>query len=126
MNVKGLPAHFDLFEGTLYDTRKPFETGAIRPQHEWHYSRISKARHVAATLRAGCVTWPGCYPLYFITCDGEAMCFDCVRKEFRRIVADFLTGDSGWKIAACEMNEENQDLFCCHCNEQIPSAWGDQ
>lgn len=82
MNVKGLPAHFDLFEGDLFDTRKPLETGKVRPRYEWHFSRMTKAREVAATLRAGCITPLGGYPgqwLYIGKCQTT---LEAVKEKF--------------------------------------------
>lgn len=89
---------------------------------------------IKARLRAGAYAWPGGYPLYFITDDGAALSFAAVRAEWRQIVWAHLTErscgltvarDTGWHIAGCEVNWEDEDLFCDHTGERIESAYGE-
>lgn len=118
--------HFQVFEGDLYDNRKEHEKKPLRRKFEWHFSRISNVSQFKATLRAGKVTTLGCYPLYFITHDGAALCFDCAKKQFRQVVWDFMHKTStGWRVVACDVNWESTDTHCDHCSEKIPSAYGD-
>lgn len=75
-------------------------------------------------LRAGAYTMPGCYPLVFITRDGGALCFACVRKEWRNIVDDHLRNMScGWRVEGCQVNWEDPHLFCDHCGKRVESAY---
>jgi len=30
-----------------------------------------------------------------------------------------------WRLVGVEINYEDTDLYCCHCGEQIESAYGD-
>ncbi len=117
---------FRTFGGDLYRDYPVAEFKTpVRTKFEYHFSRISKAKEVAACLRAGKCTWPGLYPLFFICDDGGSLCFDCVRKEFRRIASSMIGNcKDGWFIIACEVNWEDTECFCSHCNRQIESAYG--
>jgi hypothetical protein len=43
---------------------------------------ISDFRHA---MRNGAYAWPGGYPLYFVTSDGEALSFEAAKTERRAI-----------------------------------------
>lgn len=126
--IATLPDHLFVSstDGCLHDTRVPnWGATPLRADYQKTFARIDKLSQVKATLRAGSVTWPGCYPLFFITRDGAALCFDCARKEFRQVAWDFLNDCStGWRISGCDVNYENQELTCDHCNKKIDSAYG--
>ena len=78
-------------------------------------------------LDAGPYAWPGGYPVYFITHDGAALSFEAVREQFAQVVWDFINDAStGWRVCACEINYENDDLTCDHTGELIESAYGEQ
>lgn len=110
----------DVFEGDLYRGSQ-----VLRKDYKKHFSQINTLAQFKATLREGPRTWPGFYPLYFITHDGAALCFDCGRKEFRQIAWDFMHKTStGWRVVACDINYEDNDLHCDHCDKQIESAYG--
>lgn len=112
---------FRTFEGDLYRDRD-YPT----PEYKTPTRSISKAREVAACLRAGKFAWPGGYPLFFIASDSEALCFDCVRKEFAQVARSMIGNyRDGWAIVACDINYEDNDCFCAHCNKQIESAYGE-
>jgi hypothetical protein len=114
-------------DGHLYDTRR----------HEWHkmplrtcyrhtFARIKTGVQLRATLRAGDITFPGCYPLYFITSDGGALSFDTVRANLRNVLDSIRTESrDGWRVVACEVNYEDSELYDDHTGEQIPSAYGE-
>lgn len=70
--------------------------------------------------------WPGGYPIYIVMSDGEALCCACAKKELGRIAHATATKDrSGWQAEGTEINWEDPHLYCCHCNEQIESAYGE-
>lgn len=70
--------------------------------------------------------WPGGYPLAAITADGGCLCSDCVHSEWRLICAEsFENTNCGFRIAGVDVNWENTDLYCDHCNEPIESAYGE-
>lgn len=121
------PEHLAVYSGDLHDHRRPdWASNPIRRKYAYTFGRIRTAQQVAACLRNGQYAWPGGDPLFFITRDGAALCFECVRKEWRQVVYDFLHNCStGWRVEACDVNYESNDLFCDHCSEQIESADGD-
>lgn len=67
--------------------------------------------------------WPGGYPLYLVTQDGAALCTSCGRKEYRQIVWDYHhDASTGWRAVAADINWEDTELICDHCNKPIESA----
>lgn len=71
--------------------------------------------------------WPGGYPLYLITSDGEALSIDAAKENWREIVGAHLRKDRrcGWHIAAVAINWEDDSLYCSHSSERIESALGE-
>ena len=70
--------------------------------------------------------WPGGYPLFLVMSDGGALCLDCGKKEFRQIAyAHRHNLRDGWRVAAPDINWEETDLRCDHCNNKIESAYGE-
>jgi len=68
----------------------------------------------------------GGYPKYFITSDGEALSYDSAKKNQKRIVEAIKEASSdGWMVIGCEINWEDNDLYCCDTNVKIESAYGD-
>lgn len=98
----------------------------IRKQYSYTFSKINNTQQLRATIRAGSYQWPGGYPAYLIFGDGEACCFNCARKEYSRIAKDMKDGfGSQFEIVGCDINYEDNDLYCSHCNKQIESAYGE-
>lgn len=90
------------------------------------HSRISTGAQLRATLRAGASTWPGGYPLYFVTSDGGALAFDTVRDNLSSVLDAIRTKSSdGWRVVACEVNYEDAELYDDHTGEKIESAYGE-
>lgn len=78
--------------------------------------------------------WPGGYPMYVLMADGECLCPDCVKSNYKRISRETRCMDHAetipfrdreWIAGSTEINYEDQDLYCAHCGEQIESAYGD-
>ena len=67
--------------------------------------------------------WPGGYPKYAVLADGEALCHHCAESEAEHL--DEADHGDDWRIVGIEINYEDTDLYCCHCGEQIESAYGD-
>jgi hypothetical protein len=112
------------FEGDLYRKDRGYKE-PLRRDYDKAFGEIKTATQFKSTLRHGPYTWPGCYPLYFITSDGGAICFKCARSEARSIIdAIKKRYRDGWKVEHCEVNYESE-IFCDHCNEKIESAYGD-
>lgn len=70
--------------------------------------------------------WPGGYPRFFITSDGESLSFDSAREN-RRLILEAIRDrdDSGWRVVACEINWENPDEYCAHSGARIESAYAE-
>lgn len=83
-------------------------------------------RRIKEIIRSGPFAWPGGYPLYFITSDGEAISFEAVRENWREVCHAVRNGwDCGWRVVACEVNWENPDLYCIHTGDRIESAYSE-
>ena len=129
MKTATLPAYFFISDcnGALHDTRRPdWVNSPLRTRYRHTHSRIKTGAQLRATLRAGDVTWPGCYPLFFITSDGGALAFNTVRKNLRSVLDSIRTKcDDGWRVVACEVNYEDAELYDDHTGEKIESAYGE-
>ena len=83
---------------------------------------LDQARNAARHKYA----WPGGYPLAVVMADGECICPDCAKKEWRQIVSSTLSNSrDGWKVEGADVNWEDDSLYCAHCNERIESAYGE-
>ncbi len=60
--------------------------------------------------------WPGGYPLYYLTRQGNVVCPDCANDP------DVSEDDAP---EACDANWEDPDLYCDGCGERIESAYAD-
>ena len=80
-----------------------------------------QASNIAKSVVRNPYAWPGGYPRYVITDDGGALCPNCCKSEFRSIAGSY-PGD-GWAIIADDINWEDNNLHCDHCNKQIESAY---
>lgn len=78
-------------------------------------------------MRNGPYAWPGGYPLYFVTADGEALSFKAARAERRNILQALAYNDtrSGWFVVGVDVNWEDAGLACAHSGERIQSAYAD-
>lgn len=88
---------------------------------------INNSKDLKAALRHGKYAWPGGYPCYFIADDGEALSFEAVLENYRLVLrAVREQNNNGWRVVAVDINYEDEDLFCAHTNERIPSAYSTQ
>ena len=69
--------------------------------------------------------WPGGYPMYVVTDDGGVLCADCTKSEWRQIAHDTVKDwkGSGWVAVGADINYEDPDLYCSHCNERVEAAY---
>lgn len=78
-------------------------------------------------LRGGEYTFPGFYPTYFVTSDGQALSHRAARANFRLII-EAMTDErdrSGWAIVRQDINYNDPELFCDVTGERIPSAYAE-
>ena len=116
---------FWIHEGDLYRDNE-YEV-PFRKDFRATHGRINTTGEFKATLRNGAYAWPGGYPLYFITADGEALCFKCAKENAKQIMSNqFDNWHYDWRVIGCEINYEDNDLQCCHCNSKIESAYGEE
>ena len=101
-----------------------------RDRDAWmrYYPNIRTTTDLRAAVREGPYAWPGGYPLYAVAQDGEALCFDCLRTEYRQILWAVKNEDkhSGWRIIGIDTNWEDPSLRCTHCSKLIESAYGEE
>ena len=85
-------------------------------------------KQLKEAIRSGPYAWPGGYPMFAIMTDGGALCFDCLRSEWREIVDAHKRSDTtgGWMVEGLDINWESADLTCDHCSKEIESAYGGQ
>jgi hypothetical protein len=70
--------------------------------------------------------WPGGYPRFFITSDGEALSYAAARDNaelIRKSIAE--RSRDGWRVDGCAVNWEDSELYCDHTGELIESAYGE-
>lgn len=67
--------------------------------------------------------WPGGYPVYYTCEDGGVLCPVCANENLK------LTSDPeaepDWRLVAADINYEDADMYCDHCNKPIESAYGE-
>ena len=87
---------------------------------------IKTGKDFRETIRAGAYTWPGGYPLFFITSDGAALSFESAKENAHRIIGSIRSRSrDGWRVVACAVNWEDIDLYCDHSGKPIESAYGE-
>jgi len=98
----------------------------VRTNYCYHHKVIATSHDLRATLRAGRFTSLGSYPLFLYTSDGAALCFECAAKEYRQVSTEIREhSNCGFRVVGTEINYEDEDLTCDHCNKPIESAYGD-
>lgn len=66
------------------------------------------------------------YPHYSVAKDCGVICSDCVKDNLELITEAMKDGwDNQWIVIACDINYEDDSLYCDNCNNRIVSAYGD-
>jgi hypothetical protein len=65
--------------------------------------------------------WPGGYPIFYLMDDCETLCPNCANNPSNPIHED--EPNDGWRIIAADINYEDQEMYCCHCNTKIDTAY---
>lgn len=88
---------------------------------------INSVADLKNALRAGEYAWPGGYPCYFITSNGEALSFDGCLEQLKTVMeaTSYPDDRSGWGVVGVEVNWEDPDLFCAHTSKRIKSAYAE-
>lgn len=80
--------------------------------------------------------WPGGYPIYYLTPQGEAMCPTCATGEFDQWCDADWRGPYYVSLLSqiddlydgpqyADINYEDEHLYCVQCDDRIPSAYGE-
>ena len=125
----GMPLvdHLFVSDGALYDTRVVdwHKKQPLRPVFNRGFPEIRNTHEYRAALRYGQFTQLGGYQMYLLCSDGAPLCFKCGRKELRNILPAIQNEDrGGWRVVAADINYEDNELYCAHCNDKIPAAYG--
>lgn len=80
----------------------------------------SQSLRLADDLAANPLTWPGLYPRYGVTNDGQALCSDCCRTERKWIGT--TTGSDGWCLIDVSVDWGDGGINCSHCGSAILEA----
>ena len=89
---------------------------------------IKTTTDLKTVLRNGQFTKMGGYPLFFICADGEPLSFEAVLQEYKQVLRDVKNNDrfSGWCVIGCDVNWEDESLYCVHSGKKIESAYGEE
>lgn len=70
-------------------------------------------------------SWPGCYPIGYLTDDGEWLCGQCVSSDELASSVHFSGDADGWRVDAADIIEDNErDEHCVHCGRLIAEGNG--
>lgn len=90
------------------------------------YFRDYTVRDFMNELRSGQYAWPGGYPKFFLTSDGEALSYKYAKENIFAICRAIRDGlNDGWRVVACDVNWEDPDLFCAG-GDRIESAYAER
>lgn len=90
---------------------------------------VAKRNEILANVRRAVrepFTSLGGYPVYVYISDGEMLCAECVRENYRAISeATRHRLNDGWRAEGTDVYWEGPPQHCAHCNKALPSAYGD-
>lgn len=70
--------------------------------------------------------FPGGYPLFYLAKDNGVLCPDCANGDNGSECCNpDCQDDPQWWLIGCDINYENDSLYCDHCGKLIESAYGD-
>lgn len=71
--------------------------------------------------------WPGGYAKLLVMHDGEFLCADCTKENYRLILRATKDRDrySGWQAIGTDIYWEGSPTYCAHCNKELLSEYGD-
>jgi len=78
-------------------------------------------------LRNGQYGWPGGYPMFFVTCDGETISFEAVYAERRQVFRAHIQDNrrDQWALCGYDVNWEDASMYCVHTGKRIESAYAE-
>lgn len=70
--------------------------------------------------------WPGGYAKHMVCADGGCLCYKCAKANAEQIAEATATAtDDEWRFVGVDVNWEDTDLYCAHCNGRIEPEYGD-
>jgi hypothetical protein len=70
--------------------------------------------------------FPGGYPIIYIATDEGVFCANCMNTEEEiRLTRQEGWPEDGWTVLGFDLHMEGPPEYCCHCNAEIESAYGD-
>ena len=68
--------------------------------------------------------WSGGYPIYTVMADGELLCPDCAKHNFKQIVREtYSRWERNWRAAGAGVKWEGEPEPCAHCGKMLESAY---
>ena len=84
----------------------------------------AKVQELKNTIRNP-YTFPGAYQVTAIMDDGEVVCHDCLKENYREILQSTKNNDrDGWTFVGADVLWEGPSLYCAHCNSEIKTEYG--
>ena len=83
---------------------------------------LERSADIARYIAREHYAWPGGYELFAVMRDGECLCFDCCRTEYREIAR--ADSRSDWRVVGMDSTECSDpetwgDDTCAHCGRTI-------
>lgn len=97
-----------------------YKSRDIRPSTGHEPVNVAAVHSVARDRYA----WPGGYPLVALV-DGDILCANCVRENYRRILVDTFRDEWGvWKVEGTECTQyDEHETRCGNCYRVIVECW---
>lgn len=92
------------------------------------YKRVRRALRMEVCRKPLDVySWPGCYPVYYLTSDCAALCPSCANREIDRIDQEIRNPErhDQFRVIDVSVNWEDPHLYCDHCSKRIESAYAE-
>jgi len=88
---------------------------------------LSATQQFEKLLKDGMYAWPGGYPMYFISADGEPLSFEAAEANKELIKSAMLNkDDKQWQVVGFAINWEDANLHCSHTDKRIESAYAEE
>jgi hypothetical protein len=69
------------------------------------------------------LVWPGGYPMFYLCQDGGVLCSKCANDNRSQIDMAEENHNKQWNVIEYDINWEDQELLCDHCEQRIESAY---
>ena len=74
--------------------------------------RIKDLKQYFYKGRAIKYTFPGMYPVFYLTADGETLCADCITRNRKNVFRSTHSSvNDGWCVAGADANYEDNSMY---------------